>query len=241
MKKIVSTLSVLLLLSGISSCNYKGAPWSGIEGQGPVVERKLALDSMKGISIPGSAKVFLTQGAQQEVRIEGQENIIDNLNLAVNGEIWRIEGKRPVRRGERLIIHITMENLRMVRISGSGDVYTENPFKNSKDIELRILGSGTINLDLDADDITGQISGSGNIILKGSADKLNVGISGSGNFKGQELKAHSADVRVSGSGDMDLWIDERLDARISGSGNVWYQGEPEVNSHVSGSGHVRSR
>ncbi len=166
------TIPMLALLLGTASC-YDGTPWRGIEGQGPVVERKINLDQIKGIIVPGSAKILLTQGDHQEVRIEGQENIIDNINTTVTGEVWRIDNKRPVWRCETIKIYITMEQLRMIRISGSGDVITTNHFNDLKDLEIKVSGSGDLDLDMEADDIFTRVSGSGDITLRGKADRRN--------------------------------------------------------------------
>jgi hypothetical protein len=240
MKPLFVNFFILVLLSLTPSC-YIGMPWNGIEGVGPVIERKVELSRFTGITIPGSAKIYLSQGSEQVVKIEGQENIIDNLILDIAGGVWRIEGKKPVWRSETLKIYITIEELNLIKISGSGDVFTENHFDGKSDLELRISGSGTINLDIEADDIDGSVSGSGNIYLTGSADKLNLGISGSGKIKAEKMKAQSADVRITGSGNMDIWVVENLDATISGSGSVYYTGNPRVNTRVSGSGNVRAR
>lgn len=238
MKSLIIPIFALLL--GTSSC-YDVHPWQGIEGQGPVVERKIKLDEIKGITVPGSAKVYLTQGNHQEVKIEGQENIIDNLNTTVTGEIWRIENKRPVWRHETLKIYITLEQLRMIRISGSGDVTTTNRFENLKDLEIKVSGSGDLDLDIEADDVYTRVSGSGDIILRGKADRLDSGISGSGQVNALDLEVRTADVNISGSGNMELHVTDRLTAHVSGSGNVYYSGNPSIDTSVSGSGHVRSR
>jgi hypothetical protein len=239
--KVIQLFFLAAGLFCMNSCYNQGAPWQGIEGTGPVVERKVDLDRFSGISLPGSAKIFLTQGDKQEVRIQGQENIIDNLNLAVMGDVWKIEGKKPVWRSESLKIFITIEKLNMLRISGSGDISTENRFKDLGDLDLSISGSGTIQLETEADDIEGHISGSGNIILNGKADQVNFVISGSGNIKAEGLASREAKVRISGSGDIFLDAQEYIEAQVSGSGNVIYSGNPKTETRVSGSGHVRSR
>jgi hypothetical protein len=51
---------------------------------------------------------------------------------------------------------------------------------------------------------------------------------------------NSCDIRISGSGDVEVNVKESLEANISGSGSVTYRGNPaHVNSHSSGSGKVR--
>lgn len=239
MKTLVYSATIVVVLI-VSSCYLRDSQF-GIRGEGPMVERKINLEKIKGISLPGSAKVFLTQGSNQEIRISGQENIIDNLNMEVHGEVWQIDNKRSVWQSEPLKIYITMETLRLIKVSGSSDVEFVNHFANQKDLEVRISGSGKIDLDMDARDINANISGSGDLFMKGSADNLDFSVTGSGNINAYELTAQKADVRISGSGGMELSVENRLDAHISGSGSVIYKGNPRVNTSVSGSGSVRER
>lgn len=239
MKSLICSTTFAILLMVASGCIQNGQ--FGIRGEGPIVERKVNLDPIKGISLPGSAKVFLTQGPNLEVRISGQENIIDNLNLEVRGEVWQIDNKRSVWQSEPVKIYITLETLRLIKISGSSDVEFVNHFTNQKDLEIRISGSGKTDLDMDAVDIKANISGSGELFMKGSADYLDFSITGSGSIKAYDLTARKADVRISGSGGMELSIENRLDAHVSGSGNVFYKGNPRVNTSISGSGSVQSR
>ena len=213
----------------------------GIRGEGPIVERKFDLDKITGISLPGSAKVFLTQGSVQEVRILGQENIIENLKLDVQDGVWKMDNKRSVWQSESVKIYITLESLKLIKISGSSDVDMENHFTDLKDLEIRISGSGKMDLDLDARDINASISGSGDLFMKGSAENLDFVITGSGNINAYELAGQRAEVRITGSGGMELSVEDRLDAHISGSGSVLYKGDPKLHSSVSGSGSIRAR
>lgn len=239
MKTLLHAATIVMLILLSCGCWENGR--MGIRGEGPVVERKVDLERIKGISLPGSAKVYLTQGSSQEVLITGQENIIDNLSLEVSGEVWHINNKRPVWHSEPLKIYLTLEILRLIKISGSGDIEFVNHFKNQKDLEIRISGSGKVDLDADAREIRANISGSGDLFMRGSADYLDFTVTGSGSVSAYDLIAHRADVRISGSGGMKLWVEDHLDARISGSGSVYYKGDPEVNSSISGSGSVRGR
>jgi len=239
MKSLLSSLLIASLILSGSGCISNG-PF-GIRGEGPVVDRKLDLSTIKGITLPTSAKVYLTQGSEQEVRVTGQENILDLLNRDVESEIWRIDFKRPVWQTEPLKVYITLENLRSLKISGSGDVETVSRFTNQKDLEIRISGSGKVNLDMDARDIEANISGSGDLYLAGSANELDFGISGSGNINAFDLSARKANARISGSGGIELNAEDRLDAHISGSGSIFYKGDPKIDTSITGSGSVRSR
>jgi hypothetical protein len=239
MQSLVNSVIISFLVM-LSSCVWDGGR-IGLRGEGPVVERKLSLEKIKGISLPGSAKVYLTQGSNQEVRITGQENIIDNLNLDVTGEVWQIANKRPVWQSETLKIYLKVETIRLIKIAGSGEIEFLNHFSEMEDLEIRISGSGKVKLDMDAGDIDARISGSGDLIMKGSARFIDIDITGSGSVRAYDMNTRKADVRISGSGGMQLSVEDRLDARITGSGSISYQGDPRVHSSITGSGSVRER
>lgn len=102
-----------------------------------------------------------------------------------------------------------------------------------------ISGSGKINGIIECEHFSTKISGSGKIEIEGATKEANVIISGSGKFNGNSFNIRNADVRISGSGNVNMWIEEHLKATISGSGNINYRGNPTIDSSISGSGRIR--
>ena len=102
-------------------------------------------------------------------------------------------------------------------------------------------GSGNVTMKLNVTDAANfGVSGSGKINAAGTASKVKVSISGSGKVLAADLETNTCDVRISGSGDVEINVKEALDANISGSGSVSYKGDPKrLNSHSAGSGKVR--
>lgn len=87
--------------------------------------------------------------------------------------------------------------------------------------------------------VTTKLSGSGSITLEGYCQNFESQISGSGKIHGYALVANSANATISGSGDLEIFVNNTLTANISGSGSVRYKGNPPiVNSNISGSGRV---
>jgi len=82
--------------------------------------------------------------------------------------------------------------------------------------------------------------GSGNVTV---ADPMSVGhmkvrLLGSGSFFGFSLAAAFCDVDISGSGECEITVDEKLDVIIDGSGNVYYKGSPVIHEDITGSGRL---
>ncbi|HMO38644.1 MAG TPA: head GIN domain-containing protein [Saprospiraceae bacterium] len=238
-KKIIAILAGATLLLYMPGCFVDDVGIGCIRPDGPVVSERISMAPFTGVDLRMAGKVYITQGSPQRVEVEAPRRLIDEMEFNVRNGIWRIETNRCARYNSRdLRIYITMPDLTSLRISGSGDIISENVFVID-DLDLTISGSGGMDLALDAKDVGATISGSGNIYLEGVADALDFVVSGSGDFRCFDLAANSARINISGSGSAEVHVSEALNVRISGSGNVRYKGTPSiVNTQISGSGKV---
>lgn len=235
-------LSSLFLSLSMSSCfidfdDDDGGPFGCLDGDGPLVTDELFLNDFEGIDLELPATVIIQQGPQQQVIVEGKQNIIDELDLDVRNGIWEIEVNDCVTDLGNMTFTITLPFIRELSISGSGQIVAPD-FLSVDDIELNIAGSGDMDLGLFADDIDADIAGSGQIRVEGVADDLDFAVSGSGDYKGFDMECNTAFIRISGSGDADVNVANQLTVRISGSGDVRFKGNPSLDISISGSGEV---
>lgn len=237
----VDALLLAVMAISLTSCYFEEGSHGRVEGSGPIITRTLELSDLEGLIVQNSADVILTKGSQQKITVEGQENIIRNLDTEVSGGVWKIRNRKPVWRMHKLVIRITLPEFNLIKISGSGQVESETPFDNLDHLELRITGSGDIRLEVEADDVLGRIGGSGTIRLYGKAKRVDFGISGSGDIFAADLKAKDGYARITGSGSIRTFVTDDLEARISGSGDIIYEGRPRINTSITGSGNVHSR
>lgn len=234
--KLIMALAVILPVA-FTSCtdDYINA----IEGTGEVIESELVLDDFSGIISAIAAQIYLTQGDEQEVWIEAQENIIDNIELDVRNDVWVIEYKEFVRWAKPVKIYITVPDLKKVSITGSGSVTGLTEFTGLEHLDLTISGSGHFDMETESESLDVLISGAGGFDLSGQTEKFSILVSGSGSINAEDLLTQEADVTISGSGNVYLDVRDYLNVLISGSGSVYYSGNPEIESHISGSGTLR--
>lgn len=226
-------LSLILIWAINLSC------YDALLAQGGQIRKVSAFDELN-LSI--SANVYLKQGSEQKVEIQASDKTLELIETEVKGNALNIKWNRMnVRNNENIKIYITMKNVNALRIAGSGDIIAKELI-SSTNLELKISGSGNINLDdVKANRIQAKISGSADISLKGTqeADALEVAISGSGDVVADNLPAKNVEVSISGSGDCKINAIESLRARVAGSGDVYYKGNATIDAKVSGSGSVK--
>jgi hypothetical protein len=199
------------------------------------------------ISMGVAGKVYVKLGNTNEVVLEGDDSILEDIVTEVRGGRLVIKDKRNGwswnfwrgSKSSRLEVYITIKELKGAAVSGSGQIIGESTFK-TRDFEAGLSGSGSMEIEIDAQYISTKISGSGRIIIGGKTEQAKLRISGSGRYAGQELAAEDYEISISGSGRSNIQLTGDLDVRISGSGSVYYDGEPTmINKKIGGSGRVR--
>ncbi|MBK8567209.1 MAG: DUF2807 domain-containing protein [Saprospiraceae bacterium] len=234
------TLTAVLYLT-TNACTQNWSNGSGIAGEGPSVTKTLDIANFDGLKLAIAADVYIKQGGTQSVKIEAQQNIIDNLRKEVKDGKWKIGFDKNVRKHETIKIWVVVPSIDELSVSGSGSIVGEGKFSNLGDLALAISGSGNVKLDADSKNLTVTISGSGDMVLKGSTGETTMAISGSGNIAAFDLNSLTCTVKISGSGDSSVNVSESLEVAIAGSGDVYYKGKPSVRSKISGSGEVVSK
>jgi len=195
------------------------------------------------VEISGSATVRFTQGAAEQVRVEGDEDAQKSVDLEVRNGVLHIRpgGSWKFWSGERTRIDITARELKRVSISGAADFSAPQAVQCDK-LDLNISGSGLARFDsLKADSLRFRVSGAGDGQIAGSVNELQIVVSGRGEFRGENLLSQRAKVVVNGIGDVRVWAAQWLGVNVSGVGTVDYWGTPLVERHSSGVARINER
>ncbi len=194
------------------------------------IDEMRELASFNKIEVRENAKVYVTIGTPQSVKVQIKEGDLKEVETAVENSTLKIGGE-PSR------VYITMPELTSVTVSGYGDVRVDSTTVKTGTLRLDISGNGKITMPVEADKIEAGISGLGKINLSGSASSLDLDISGSGKLNAHELKVNRVDASISGVGKCYADVISELNLNISGTGAFYFRQEPpKINSHVSGIG-----
>jgi hypothetical protein len=217
-----------------------------VQGSGHVVTETRQVSDFTRVELLGSGEVVLTQGDEEALQVEAEDNLLGHIRTEVrghtlylslnNGEVPEIlQPTRPIK------YYVSLKAVEGLAVSGSGDISAGNVTADS--LDLSINGSGNISIDtLAAKTLKSTIRGSGKCEVRGgtAADQA-VDISGSGNYAGGKLEGETGSVQITGSGAATVRVKATLEARISGSGDVYYYGTPRVTEHITGSGNIQAK
>lgn len=214
----VAALLVFLLVCGCDVLNVGDV----VVGSGKVAEEKRPVGQFDAIDLSGSGQLVFRQGDSESLTIKADDNVLPYITSTVEGGKLHLGVRSNVSLQTHLPIAytVTARNLKAVHLSGSGSAKLDS---------------------LSTDRLDVRITGSGDVVASGRAGHQTVSISGSGSYNGAACQGATAEVHISGSGNLTVNVSDHLDAHVSGSGDIDYLGHPTLNTDVSGSGRVFSK
>jgi hypothetical protein len=221
----------MVLLAG---CGPRGTPCPATESE--PLEHPFEVEPFTAIAVSGPIDVVLEQGGEQLVYVTAPEEYLEVLETQVRHGQWSI-GTGMCSPSERIQVRIRLPELKGVTNNGPGTVTGRSTWMG-EELKITSNGSGSIELSCDVERLDTRINGSGMVELHGTTRTFNGRTNGSGLLRASGLSTGQAQVRINGSGDMQLTVVEDLDVRINGSGSVYYLGRPRISSSVNGSGAV---
>lgn len=209
-----------------------------VAGSGRIVERSRDVADFDAVELRGRGRMTIEIGDSESLSISADDNLLSLITTEVVDERLIVDVDPVVDPTEELEFRVTVTELSVVAVAGSGSIVTSG--LDGGVLDLSVSGSGRVAARMLAlDRIEASISGSGQIEVEGTAQSLDVSVSGSGHFAGSDLEAATGTVSVSGSGTAVVDVVEELEAVVSGSGIIDYLGDPDLVQRISGSGDVR--
>ncbi len=228
--------TVFLTAFFLFSCDFDGET---INGNGNFRSENRHIDNITKVNVTGGIDVFVEQGTPS-VKAEGDENILRYIETRSDGDWLEIKTRDNVNihSSQPVKVFVTVPEIIELKVAGSGNITCNNKFSTGENMSFNITGSGSITAFVNAPAVNASITGSGNMYIKGETRNADINITGSGNYESPNLKAENAAVKISGSGDANLFADNNLKASILGSGGIKYSGNAVVAENIAGSGRV---
>jgi len=240
MRRALSLVSTLLLVA----CTMAADAQNGEKGErrsAGATQRSFDLAGFDSVSLAGPHDVVVTVGGAHSVRAEGDAEVLDALEVKVEGRALEIGIKRRrwnFRDRAKTMVYVTMPAIRAASIAGSGDMRVDRA--EGETFAASIGGSGNLEVAaLRGGEADFSVAGSGNMRAAGTATRSRVSIAGSGDVDIGALEARTANVSVVGSGDVRTRAMESADISIMGSGDVQVSGTARCSVSKMGSGDVR--
>lgn len=236
MKKLALTLVLLCFtFANAQKKNNRIIKESGVQ-----TTQNRTTESYDAVNAGGSFKVVLVSGKEGTITIQGDENIITHIVTEVTNNELQIsfEKNLSITYRSEITITVPVEEISGITFAGSGDIVSKTTL-NATNFNVKLSGSGDVDIDVNATKITASLSGSGDINITGKTKELEAKVVGSGDIDCGKLVSENATVAVSGSGDLKVNCTNNLESKVAGSGTIKYKNKPAtMNKTVAGSGEI---
>lgn len=234
-KIIVATLLSLSLFS----CNFDMNFNPGVKGNGNVqIEDRTINESFTAIHASEGLDVYLTQGNDESVSVEADENLLDLIiTEVVDGNTLKLHCKENIGRSKSQKVMITFKDISKIVSTSGSDVYSTNTI-NAENLELKSTSGSDMKLDVNASVLNCKSTSGSDLKISGKTDRLIAEATSGSDIKAGNLIAQSSQVKATSGADITVNTQKELTAKASSGGDIKYYGNPEKVSksdNVSGS------
>jgi hypothetical protein len=234
--RLTSLVAIIMLLSGCM-INIQDS----ITGNGHVVKQTREVSEFNKIKIGSGIDVFLTQGDNQTLEVEADDNLQSWIRTEVSGNELHIFTEKSIRLAKTKKVYVTCKTLERIEISSAGDVTGVTPFKIEK-LDIEMSSAGDLRFEVEANEIGISISSAGNAYLKGKTNVLKADLSSAGDLNAYDLVAKTGEISVSSAGNARVYVTEEASFHSSSAGDIDYRGDPKIREiRTSSAGSVNKK
>jgi hypothetical protein len=196
-----------------------------------IQERNLA--PFDAIEVGGAFTVILSQGDQQIVKVETNEDLQSRVVTEVEDNVLQISSKGMHNPG-KMNVYIAVKQLHSLNVSGAASVKGENKL-TSDNLRIETSGAAKADLTIETAKLTTEVSGAADLKLAGSATLHYSELSGAAQLKALDLLTSTSTMDISGAAEGRITAKDQIIADVSGAGKLTYYDEPAV-KHINNAG-----
>jgi len=261
--KTTTILSIIISIAMMQLTSCINISKNTIKGNGIYKEQDYGKMDFNAINVKGSFEVIIADVQDAPVKISGDENLIDSLQVYLENGVLNVHFKKNTNYSSKIGLKVTIPNnglLKEIKTSGSSDIIAESTIVADN---LSIIGKGSstfrgsikadkctfdysgstnFNGSVEAEIIEIDCSGSAEFNISGKADVCKISTAGSSTFKGYDLIVNKVNCNTAGSSEVQITCNEEIRVRTAGSSNISYKGDAKiVEKHTAGSSNINKR
>ncbi|MFP4459622.1 MAG: head GIN domain-containing protein [Candidatus Zixiibacteriota bacterium] len=206
---------------------FTGEPKDRFIGSGIADIRKFDIDDFDKIIVSGQMDVYINQRKRIQLIADADDNIIDKIEIKQSKKEIQISLDDRYKPQNPVRIDITVTNLSKIEHKGTGAILTESKI-NGKNLSIVLKGSTFCELNVDYDEIKTDASGKSIVELEGKAQKFLIEARGESKFKCFGLDVDKCFIKSSGSSNIELKANDKIEIESSENLVLRYKGEPEI-------------
>jgi hypothetical protein len=195
-------------------------------GNKNVITHERHLPPFDAIDVGGAVNLNILKGESQMVKVETDENLMDDVVTEVEQNVLTITSK-GIKNPTKLNVYIVVPGLKAIKAHGASEVTGESLFE-SDEFVVDACGASSVYMNFDVNQLKSDISGASDVTLSGRANFHKIHVSGAGSLNAKGLVTQDADYLVEGASDAFLNVTGNLSGESKGASDVRFIGDPET-------------
>jgi hypothetical protein len=232
----VIVVSALLLLTAVSCISL-----TGIRGSGNVATEERGVSGFDKVAVSAGMNLYLEQGDKEYLKIEAEDNILQNISTEVNGGKLTIKFKNligSVSATEPINVYLTVIDLK--ELYASSGVVIDSKEINTDSLKINISSGAEGEMAIKAGSIDVSLSSGSTLKLSGTVESQKVNLSSGVDYRASDLVSRNAKINVSSGARAKVSVSDNLDVNISSGASVEYSGTPAIVSNISSGGSLKN-
>ncbi|WP_396160833.1 head GIN domain-containing protein [Flavobacterium sp.] len=232
MRKFILHIVILCCLIMVTSC---GISEDCFKGNGNQITQTFPLENFTKIKVYDGVGLVLKDGPSYEVKVVTSDNIIDDLDVKLNGDMLVVKDNSTcniAREYGQTTVYVTAPNLTEIHSKTDQEIRSDGVL-NYSDLKLFSIdisdgaGTGDFRLALNSTNFYVESNNVSNFYLTGQTENLHIFFSwGNGIFYGESLVANTITFYHRGSNDIFLFPINSITGNIYATGNVVLKNNP---------------
>jgi|AntRauTorcE11898_2_1112593.scaffolds.fasta_scaffold00623_4 hypothetical protein len=194
------------------------------------VKKELDTDCFSAIEVGNMFKVNLIKADACKVVYEGDEAMVNSLQIEVHDDKLELSydgnGRTGFNGKGEIEVDVYYVSLDEIEVSGAAKLFTRDPIRG-KSLELEVSGAAELDIQVEVERLYSEFSGASNVRLSGSAGSHALEASGASNVKAYNLVTQETEALVSGAAMAYVHAGKKLTGSVSGVAKLKYDDEPE--------------
>lgn len=191
--------------------------------------------SFKGLKVAEGIDVYLKKGAKESLKLEVTGIKTSDVITEISGEYLKIHMREGRYRDRTVKVYVTYVDINKLSASSAANIFAEGILKANQ-LSLNASSAGSIDIEIDVQDVDISASSAADIELQGKAKKLTADVSSAGEVDAYDLVSETVNIEASSAGSVKVNVTKEITAEASSGGSVRYKGNPERSNTNSSSG-----
>jgi hypothetical protein len=182
-----------------------------IYGSGNVIAEERPVSDFNRVSLSGIGNVIVTQGEEESLTVEADDNLMEYIETEVRGEVLVLgftdaARDKDVEPTETILFHLTVKEIVGLSLGGIGDISAST--LDTDRLEINLGGVGDVSIGSFAAAVTSleiDLGGAGDVVIDSLvAEEFSIRLGGAGDVDVGSLDAEKSVVHINGAGDVEL-------------------------------------